>query len=99
MFVNEVLDWLWKTTQHKNEEVIMAAFEALSKIPCSHFSLQHFPAAVMDETVKNNDADCDSDTEVPGVFYARMLFNIPVRALPGWLLTFYFLHLIIIFTL
>jgi hypothetical protein len=91
MFVSEVVDWLWRTTQHENEEVIMASFEALSKFPSSRFSLHHFPAAVVDETVKNSDADGDSDAEIPAVFYTRMLSNIPVRALPGWILTFSFL--------
>jgi hypothetical protein len=84
MFVDEAVDWLWKSTKHEDDAVVTAAFEALSKVPCKHFSLRHFPPAITDDINKNSDTDDDSDPEIPGVIYARLLSRIPDRALKGW---------------
>ena len=80
VFVDEVVDWLWQSTSHSDERVISAAFKALSYFPSSLFTVRHFPSDVV---IGESKTDSETDVELSGHVYTKLLSSLPSSVLPG----------------
>lgn len=84
MFVDEVVNWLWKSTRHIDQRVASAAFVALSEFPSSLFCINHFPRDMVEDIIiRSADQSEDVKVDIPGSVYVRLLESVPSGTLAG----------------